>query len=140
MSYIFAYAFAVSPYVYPPPTYSFINTQVPIFSISLFDQTLITGPIELDVYLYDLSYIGSPTPNVSLYDLSYIGSPTPNVSLYDLSYINSPTPNVSLYDLSYINSLTPNLSLYDLSYVYKIPSDIPIVYIIDTSYIGSYPA
>jgi len=125
MSYIFAYAFAVSPYVYPPPTYSFINTQVPIFSISLFDQTLITGPIELDVYLYDLSYIGSPTPNVSLYDLSYIGSPTPNVSLYDLSYINS---------------LTPNLSLYDLSYVYKIPSDIPIVYIIDTSYIGSYPA
>jgi len=110
MSYIFAYAFAVSPYVYPPPTYSFINVQVPIFSISLFDQTLITGPIELDVYLYDLSYIGSPTPNVSLYDLSYIGSPTPNVSLYDLSY------------------------------VYKIPSDIPIVYIIDTSYIGSYPA
>jgi hypothetical protein len=110
MSYIFAYAFTVSPYVYPPPTYSFINVQVPIFSISLFDQTLITGPIELDVYLYDLSYIGSPTPNVSLYDLSYIGSPTPNVSLYDLSY------------------------------VYNIPSDIPIVYIIDTSYIGSYPA
>jgi len=109
VSYISAYAFTVSPYAYPPPSYSFIYTEVPIFQIFLFDQTLITGPIQSYVYLYDLSYIGGLTPNISIYDLSYIGGLYPNVVLYDLSYISA------------------------------IPYNMPMVYITDISYIGPYP-
>jgi hypothetical protein len=124
-SYIFAYAFTASPYVYPPPSYSFIHTEVPIFQIWLFDQTIISGPIQSYVYLYDLSYIGGLTSNVSI--------------LYDLSYIGGLTPNVSIYDLTDISGLYPNMVLYDLSYISTVPYDIPMVHIVDISYIGPYP-
>jgi hypothetical protein len=92
-SYIFAYAFTVSPYVYPPPSYSFINTQVPIFSISLSDQTFLTGPSYLSIYVYDIPYLGVSTPPaIYVYDIPYLGvSPLPTYTVYlsDLSYLGS---------------------------------------------------
>jgi len=107
MSYIFTYAFTVSPYVYPPPSYSFINTQVPIFSISLFDQTFLTGPSYLSMYIYDLPYLGTITPpTIYVYDLPYLGTITPpTIYVYDVPYLGiSPFPTymVYLYDLSYL--------------------------------------
>ena len=92
-SYIFTYTFTISPYVYPPPSYSFINTQVPIFSISLLDQTFLTGPSYLSMYIYDLPYLGTITPPAMyVYDLPYLGTspfPTYMVYLSDLSYLGS---------------------------------------------------
>ena len=111
MSYIFAYAFTISPYVYPPPSYSFINTQVPIFSISLFDQTFLTGPSYLSIYIYDLPYLGTITP--------------PTIYVYDMPYLVVSTP--------------PTIYVYDMPYLGVSPFPTYMVYLSDLSYLGPYP-
>ena len=109
VSYISTYVFTISPYVYPPPSYSFINTQVPIFSISLFDETFLTGPSYLSMYVYDLPYLGTATPpTIYVYDLPYLASSTPlTIYVYDMPYLGAspfPTYMVYLSDLSYLGS------------------------------------
>lgn len=111
MSYISTYVFTISPYVYPPPSYSFINTQVPIFSISLFDETFLTGPSYLSMYIYDLPYLGTATP--------------PTIYVYDLPYLASSKP--------------PTIYVYDMPYLGASPFPTYMVYLSDLSYLGSYP-
>ena len=88
-SYIFAYAFTVSPYVYPPPSYSFINVQVPVFSTSILDQSFLAGPPYIYANINDLSYLLPPySINIGIYDLSYLQPPYPiNISISDVSYL-----------------------------------------------------
>jgi hypothetical protein len=90
LSYIFTYVFTISPYVYPPPSYSFINTEVPIFQISLLDQSFLSGPPYIYASINDLSYLLPPySINTSIYDLSYLLPPYPiNISISDISYLN----------------------------------------------------
>jgi len=88
-SYIFAYAFTVSPYVYPPPSYSFINVQVPVFSTSILDQSFLAGPPYIYANINDFSYLLPPySINIGIYDLSYLQPPYPiNISISDVSYL-----------------------------------------------------
>jgi len=117
VSYIFAYASTASPYVYPPPSYSYINVEVPVFSISIIDQSFLSGPPYTYVSVYDLSYLSPPLPTASIYDLSYLAPPSPMVSIYDISYLTLPPMAVGIYDISYLTLPPMAVGIYDISYL-----------------------
>jgi len=90
---------------YLPATYSYIFAEVPIFTATIFDASLLIGPANLYAYLQDLSYL-IPTPgvNIKILDYSYLTLlPGINVPVQDLSYlVLSPGINVEILDLSYL--------------------------------------
>jgi hypothetical protein len=58
--YTISYIFAEFAYGFLTATYSYIFAEVPIYSISIFDVPLLTGPSYVYTYIQDLSYLALP--------------------------------------------------------------------------------
>jgi hypothetical protein len=79
--YTMSYIFADFLYSFLTATYSYIFTEVPIYSISIYDVSLITGPPYVYAYIQDLSYLALPPYiSVEIQDLSYLALP-PSISV-----------------------------------------------------------
>jgi hypothetical protein len=63
--YTMSYIFADFTYGLLTATYSYIFTEVPIYSISIFDTPLLIGPPYAYTYIQDLSYLALP-PSISV--------------------------------------------------------------------------
>jgi hypothetical protein len=85
--YSISYIYAELLYSLLPATYSYIFAEAPIFSISIFDTSLLAGPAYVYTYIEDFSYLtGPPEVRAYLQDFSYVAlPPSVSVQIQDLS-------------------------------------------------------
>jgi hypothetical protein len=76
-----SYIFTDFLYSFLANTYSYIFTEVPIYTALIFDMSLLAGPSYAYAYIHDLSYLALPPyVNVEILDVSYIMLP-PDISV-----------------------------------------------------------
>jgi len=89
LSFIYPYLYGLGFYIYPPDTYSYIYTSANFLEATIFDPSIIAGPLYYSLDLLDYSYVMGPYYySLDLLDYSYIMGPVSfTISIFDNSQI-----------------------------------------------------